>query len=32
MYAFESEFGSKQMDDITTVLKHVRSCTPAYVL
>ena len=32
MYAFESEFGSRQMDDITTVLKHVRSCTPAYVL
>ena len=30
MYAFESEFGSMQMDDIMIVLEHVRSCTPAY--
>ena len=31
MYAFESEFGSRQLDNIMTVLEHVRSCTPASV-
>ena len=32
MYAFESEFGLGQMDDIMKVLEHVRSCTPASVI
>ena len=30
MYAFESEFGSEQMNDIMTVLEFVKKCTPAY--
>ena len=30
MYAFESEFEPRQMDDIMTVLEFVRQCTPAY--
>ena len=30
MYAFESEFGPRQMDDIMTVFEFVRQCTPAY--
>ena len=30
MYAFESEFGPGQMDDIMTILEFVRQRTPAY--
>ena len=30
MYAFESMFGSGQMDDILKVLEFVKQCTPAY--
>ena len=30
MYAFESEFGPEQMDEILKVLEHVKQRTPAY--